>query len=90
MKTATLPTLRVEAELRASAEKLLRPGESLSAFVEDAVQRNVERRRVDADFLARGIRHREEARRKGDYTTPSKTLAKLAAMKPRAPKKSAR
>ena len=80
MKTATLPTLRVEPRLRKSAERLLRPGESLSGFVEEAVQRNVARRQSDADFLARGLRHRDEALRTGDYATPGETLARLARM----------
>ena len=80
MKTATLPTLRVEPKLRQNAEALLRPGESLSGFVEEAVRRNVDRRRADAEFLARGLANRDEARRTGRYTSPAETLAKLERM----------
>ena len=77
MKTATLPTLRVEPGLRKNAEEVLRPGESLSGFVAESVQLNVARRRADKEFLDRGLRHREQARRTGDYASPEQTLAKL-------------
>ena len=87
MKTATLPTLRVEPRLRQNAEELLRPGESLSGFVEEAVRRNVDRRRADAEFLARGLANREEARRTSRYKTPEATFAKLERMLRPAPKK---
>ena len=45
MKTSTLPPLRVSPELRAAAEAVLAPGESLSSFVHDAVTRTIEFRR---------------------------------------------
>jgi hypothetical protein len=77
MKTATLPTLRVEPSLRSDAERVLRAGETLSGFVAEAVRRNIARRRFDAEFLARGLLHRENARRTGDYASPEETLAKL-------------
>ena len=41
MKTSTLPPLRVSPELRAEAEAVLAPGESLSSFVHDAVTRTI-------------------------------------------------
>jgi hypothetical protein len=50
MKTATLPPLRVEAELRSEVERLLEPGESLSGFVERAVRESVSRRAEDLAF----------------------------------------
>jgi|tagenome__1003787_1003787.scaffolds.fasta_scaffold20944372_1 hypothetical protein len=91
MKTATLPTLRVEPGLRKSAEAVLRPGESLSGFVAEAVQRNVARRRADVEFLNRGLAHREEARRTADYVSPEQTLVKLERMlKPHVRRKASR
>jgi len=36
VKTSTLPSLRVEPELREAAEQVLQEGESLSAFVFDS------------------------------------------------------
>ena len=46
---------------------MLTEGEPLSEFVEASVRANVERRRVQAEFIARGLRSRDEARRTGDY-----------------------
>lgn len=67
MKTATLPSLRVDAELREAAESVLQEGESLSSFVEASVREAIERRRVRAEFIARGLASRERARRTGEY-----------------------
>lgn len=54
MKTAALPTIRIEPQLRAELEAVLGEGESLSSFVEASVRRAVEYRRIQADFHARG------------------------------------
>ena len=37
MKTSTIPSLRVDPQLRLAAESVLRDGESLSGFVEQAI-----------------------------------------------------
>ena len=65
MKTAVIPQVRVEPELRAQLEEVLASGEALSDFVEDAVRRAVERRRVEAAFHARGQAAWQEYRRTG-------------------------
>ena len=44
MKNATLPSLRVEPELREAAESVLLAGETLSAFIETSVRETIERR----------------------------------------------
>ena len=67
MKTATIPSVRVEPEFRAEVEAVLVDGETLSEFVEASVRAGVERRRVQAEFVTRGLRSRETARRTGDY-----------------------
>ena len=67
MKTATIPAVRVEPDFRAEVEAVLADGETLSEFVEASVRAGVERRRVQAEFVARGLRSRDEARRTGDY-----------------------
>jgi hypothetical protein len=54
MKTAVIPQVRVEPELREQLEAVLSEDETLSEFVEDAVRRAVERRRVEAAFHAQG------------------------------------
>ena len=55
MKSANLPPLRVEPQLRNDIERVLRPGESLSSFVETAVRTAVHMRELQADFIARGL-----------------------------------
>lgn len=77
MKTATIPAVRVEPEFRAEVESVLAEGESLSQFVEASVRACVERRRVQADFIARGLRSRDEARRTGDYVEADDAIAGL-------------
>lgn len=53
VKTAVIPQVRVEPELRAELDAVLRPGETLTDFVETSVRRAIEFRRVEADFAAR-------------------------------------
>lgn len=48
-------------------EAVLVEGESMSEFVEASVRAGVERRRVQAEFVARGLRARDVARRMDDY-----------------------
>lgn len=67
MKTATFPSLRVEPELREAAESVLREGETLSSLIETAMRETIERRRVQAEFLARGLRAGEDAQRSGSW-----------------------
>ena len=77
MKTATMPALRVQPELRQAAEEILRPGETLSAFVEDAVRRNVELRRAQQEFIARGLASRDAAKKSGVYFSAGEVLQEL-------------
>lgn len=77
MKTATMPALRVQPELRQAAEEMLRPGESLSAFVEDSLRRNVAFRRTQQEFIARGLASRDEAKKTGVYFSSEEVLAEL-------------
>ncbi len=75
MKTASIPSISVEPELMAAVESVLGDGESLSEFVEAAVRAAVERRRVQADFMARGLRSRGDAKRTGDYVDADVVVA---------------
>ena len=77
MKTATLPFVRIDPEFRAEVESVLGEGESLSEFVEASVRASVERRRIQAEFIARGLRSRDAARRNNDYVTADEVLAGL-------------
>jgi len=54
MKSATLPAVRIEPELRTELESVLGESESISAFVERAVRDAVNYRKAQAEFLARG------------------------------------
>jgi len=67
MKTATFPSLRVEPELRDAAERVLREGETLTALIETAVREAIHRRQAQAEFLARGLKSSEDAKRTGVY-----------------------
>ena len=77
MKTATLPSLRVEPEFRDRAESVLREGETLSAFMEEAVRKQVEIRKSQAEFIARGLASLEEAERTGVYYTTDDVLSMM-------------
>ena len=80
MKTATLPSLRVEPELRQAAESVLEKGEHLSALMEKSLRGEVNRRRNQAEFIARGLASRDEAERTGVYYTVDESLARLDAV----------
>ena len=80
MKTATIPSLRVDPELRQAAENVLRKGESLSSFVEQSLRANIERRRLQHQVIDRGLAAREEARRTGEYVIAEDVLRELDAM----------
>ena len=77
MKTASIPSVRVEPELRAEVESLLNEGETLSEFVEDSVRASVLRRRHQAEFVARGLRSLQDAQRAGDHVDPEAVVGRL-------------
>jgi predicted transcriptional regulator len=87
MKTATLPSLRVEPELRDAAEQVLEHGETLSSFIEASVRETIERRQARAEFIARGLAARDDARSTGQYVgadvVHKELAAKLAAARER-------
>lgn len=80
MKTATLPSLRVEPELRQAAEAVLAEGESLSSFMEKTLRDEVNRRRAQSEFIARGLAARDDAKRTGVYYSKEESLAALDAV----------
>lgn len=77
MKTATIPSVRVEPDFRAEVEAVLAEGETLSEFVEAALRAGVERRRMQAEFVARGLRSRDDARRTGEYADADQVVTAL-------------
>lgn len=76
-KTATLPSLRVDPQLRHDAETVLEEGESLSQLIESAVRDQVALRRHQAEFLVRGLAARDRARETGRYVSPNSVLEQL-------------
>ncbi len=76
-KTSTIPPLRVNEEVRAAAEAALMEGETLSGFVLEAIQLNIQRRALQQEFIARGLAARDEARRTGKYVSADEVLAGL-------------
>jgi predicted transcriptional regulator len=84
MKSATIPSLRVDPELRSAAEAVLEEGETLSSFVERSIRDQVERRLAEREFVARGLRSRDDARKSGRYVPAAKVLSRLERMLARA------
>ena len=76
-KTSTIPPLRVNEDVRAAAEAALMQGETLSGFVLEAIQLNIQRRAMQQEFVARGLSARDEARRTGQYVSAEDVLAEL-------------
>ena len=79
MKTAVIPQVRVEPELRADLDSVLLPGETLTEFVEASVRRAVEFRRVQTDFAARCDASLAAHERTGMSIPADEVLAKLEA-----------
>ncbi len=77
MKSATIPAIRVEPELRTEVEALLGEHETVSEFVEASVRASVLRRREQAEFVSRGLRSLEDARAAQDYVDANAVIAKL-------------
>ena len=71
MKSATLPSLRVEPEFREQLEAVLAEGETVSAFVEKSLRDSVRRRKEQAEFIKRGMDAlaRYKAAEEKGYTT---------------------
>lgn len=66
-KTATLPPVRVEKELRETAERLLEEGETLSSFVEKAFRARVEHQKAQKEFIERALAARDRANKNNSY-----------------------
>ncbi|MEE4637967.1 MAG: YlcI/YnfO family protein [Wenzhouxiangella sp.] len=80
MKTATIPPLRVTPELRRDAESVLREGESLSNFSEEALRKQIERRKMQKAFIDRGLEAAELAKSTGRYSSKDEVMDSLQAI----------
>jgi Arc/MetJ-type ribon-helix-helix transcriptional regulator len=79
MKSAVIPQVRVEPELRAELEAALQEGETLSEFVEASVRSAVAFRRVQTRFNERGQAAWERYQATGVSVSSEEVLGKLQA-----------
>ena len=79
MKSAVIPQVRVEPELRAELEALLQEGETLSEFVVASVRSAVAFRRVQTRFHERGQAAWEHHEATGKSLSAAEVLDKLQA-----------
>ena len=77
MKTATLPSVRVEPAIRQQIEHVLGENESMSQFVEAAVLASVRSRVRQAEFIARGLHSLEAVKESGEYFDASEVIDRL-------------
>jgi len=79
MKSAVIPQVRVEPDLRAELEAVLQDGETLSGFVESSVRSAVAFRRVQTRFHARGEASWAHYQDTGESLSAAEVLLKLQA-----------
>ena len=89
MKTATIPPVRIDPSFRKDIEQSLVGGESLASLVETAVRNEVTRRRVQSEFVRRGMAAIHRTASSGDGVPAEAVIAKLE-MKLAAARKSKR
>lgn len=77
MKSTTIPPLRVSQEIRQQAEGALEEGETLSAFMLDALRRNIDLRAAQKEFVARGLASASKAKKTGKYLSADRVVAKM-------------
>ena len=77
MRSATFPPIRVEPEVRAEVEAVLREGESLTQFIEEAVVAAAAWRRTQAEFVARGEAAVERWKQEGGGRPVDEVMAEL-------------
>lgn len=79
MKTAVIPQIRVEPELRADLESVLQRGETLTEFVEASVRNAIAFRRMQTEFHARAQAASEAYHRNGVSAPVDVVLDRLQA-----------
>ena len=77
MKSAVIPQIRVEPELRTELESVLRQGETLTDFVEASVRNAIAFRRVQTSFHARARAASEAYHQTGVSVAVETVLKKL-------------
>jgi hypothetical protein len=74
MKTATIPATRVDPDLRQAVEDNLQEGETLSKFLIESLQLNLNRRKAEQTFLEKGFASREQSRSTGEYVSSDEVI----------------
>ena len=80
MKTATIPPLRVDPELRNLAESSLKEGETLSSFVIESLKQGIKNRQLKQDFISRGLTSRIDAKTNDEYYSADSVMGELKQM----------
>lgn len=84
LKTEALPSLRVEPEFRRELEAVLRPGETVSSFISQALRERVVERREQLEFIRMGLAAEAEAERDGSWVPFEEAHASMRALIARA------
>lgn len=77
MKTASIPSIRVEPALRSTLESVLGEGETLTQFVEHAIRQTVFQRQQQNIFIERGLASLALAEKNQDHVTAHQVLSDL-------------
>lgn len=77
MKTATIPPVRIDPDFRKEIEDSLVGEESLASLVETAVRHEVARRRMQSEFIRRGLSAIQDTVASGNGIAADVVLAKL-------------
>ena len=78
MKNKTIPLISISQDLREQAEAVLEEQETISAFMLESLNRNIEYRKTRQEFAARGLDSAARARKTGKYLSADKVIAKRA------------
>lgn len=77
MKTATLPPLRVSPRFKKSIEAVLEEGETVSAFILQAVAHQAQVRHEQRAFIRKAMARSREAERTGASVSAEKVYDRL-------------
>lgn len=79
MNETVKPSVIDDAEFHAAAESVLREGETVADLIDRSARAEVEYRREQAAFVARGLASLEEAERTGVWYTTEDVLSMMRA-----------
>lgn len=79
MKTATIPPVRVDPDLRREMEQNLHESETLAGLVEVAVRREIAERKAHDEFVRRGLASIARAEAEGSAIPADAVIARLEA-----------